>query len=257
MFKRFGFFRLEEATPETPEAGDQTPFADDGQSVMNQVDDGQQQAEPQVDAEANNTKEPIYRGLTGELRTPEELAEYTKNLETKLIESQMQKDNQDKKTENDTTLSNLDTKTPVNLDMTPEETDKIYEDPQGFVKDLTNKIMSNIEENNQKSQRKAQFWSEFYEKNPDLQNHREAVELITQGQLASIANVPLSEARDIIANKSRAFIDKTRKAATGQRETMENSSTTTFSSSGTGEKATKQQPVRKSFAEQMKEFQRK
>lgn len=172
-------------------------------------------------------KKPIFEGLTQKFNTIDELAEYTKNLETQMAANRLQRDREEA-TRQGEPISNLyQEKGP---EVTKEETDELFNNPSAFVTNLRKSILNDIDAKKAKEDRLASFWESFYLDNPDLRNKKRIVNLIMSDRWAELQTAPLLKAKEILAKESFRFIREMGGTVEGRKEIPETESAIGLSS---------------------------
>lgn len=169
--------------------------------------------EGEVEAPAVQTK-PIFKGLNKTFNTPEELASYALELEKKQIEYEAKMSILDKprhkKDEDETVVE------PVKVNLA----EKLFTDTEGTLQALAQQIESNIDAKYAKKNSDKKFWDEFYADFEDLRGCEELVDWKLDANREKWKNVPLEQARKLLANETRSYIMKIRELNGGSGSTV-------------------------------------
>lgn len=209
--------------------------------------------EPSVSEPSGSTFE--YQGIGVKLKSPEELIEYTKNLEKKLVEG----------TVGNAVRQDLSTPSPVTAPThqtertyVDEAEEVLFTDPQKALNILRQGVKKEISDQLSHKDREKKFWDEFYEENPDLKAMDRTVKLVMNEKLEQVKPLPVSSAKKFLAEETRKFVAQVRSAAGAKKEELPEGGAVVVGAgnrhSPVGGKST---PAPKNFVEQMKAFQRK
>lgn len=196
-----------------------------------------------------------YQGIGVKLKSPEELVEYAKGLEKKLVEG---------------TLGNAvrqDLSQPAPISQSTHQTEKTYideaeevlfTDPQKALNILRQGVKKEINEQLSHQDRQKKFWEEFYEENPDLKAIDRTVKLIMNEKVEEVKPLSISNAKKFLADETRKFAAQVRSATGAKKQELPEGSAVVVGAGNRHSpvKATST-PAPKNFVEQMKAFQRK
>jgi hypothetical protein len=179
---------------------------------------------------------PVYVGGR-KFDSAEELAQYTNDL---LIQNEISKASP--------ALQNANRPKPSEL---------LYQDPDAFyelaVEDAERRVMDKLT----KKEAEKTTWSNFFDRNKDLVEHRDYVEYLVNRRRESYKNLPVEEGLDKIATEARSFFSKVRGSSQGGKELPSAPAMVAGSSNGT---AATQVPIKtevQDFVSQLRRFQRR
>lgn len=220
-------------------------------------------AEPVVEEEA--PKKPFYKGLSKEVQTPEELAQYALELEKKAIMSDAQLMSLGKVVpgqEQGPTLGQAESPEQAEADKTfySQVAEEFILNPQQAVKMLEERISRSVRGEAAKEAGKSAFFKSFYEKNEDLAGCEDIVDMILARKMGEWANVPVGKASELLAAETRSRLASLRGSANtgGQTQVLGSRPAHALGSSGpTPPKAPAKTETDESFVSSLKGFQAK
>ncbi len=192
----------EQAPPQDGVVKSENQVIDDGaEKIFNQ-----QQQNVQNQSQNEKSEETyIYEGFGKKFKTADELAEYTKELESKLVKNELGKkseeDNQEKPT-----ISEKFGQGQEKSVVTDELADRIFEEPKEVLTELEKKIKDGLKAEDLKKKQEAQFWNEFYHDFPDLKKQERVVNLILKEQGTKIAPMNIDKGREYLASETRTLL---------------------------------------------------
>lgn len=213
-----------------------------------QVPDQQQQSSAPAKEEAPKTA--LYKGALGEANTPEELVEYTKKLESSLLEAQI-------KGREFISQYQAPQAQPPAVEEEPLD-ELLYKDPKKAVEVITDRITSKIEAKANARDNESKFWTEFYAENPDLKGATRLVNAVKTEKWNELKPLALSEAKKFLAKEARSFLSEVRKqSGTSETELRSGAAVAFGSSSSSAPAAAVETSTPISFNEQVKRMKRK
>lgn len=169
----------------------------------------------------------VYEGLTKKIESAEELSNYTKDLEARLAAYKLEKEKQEEAQREQTMAYQF--QAAPERETTPEQAEKIFQDPAGFIKGLKAEIREELDVRDQKQKARESFWDSFYQEHPELKNKDKVVKLIMNDKWAEVGNAPLHKAKEILARESIKFISELT-GTTPRKESLPAGGAVTFSS---------------------------
>src|SRR5690606_33600140 len=88
--------------------------------------------------------------------------------------------------------------------------DEMFSNPKEWAKKLKEEVRTEVRQELNQKDATQKFWSDFYEKNPDLRNAERIVQSITAERWNDLKNRPVEEAAKILAQESRTAVEKIR-----------------------------------------------
>lgn len=150
--------------------------------------------------------QPLYKGIAGEAKTQDELIEYTKKLENKLLENSFNKPEQQTIQSFQAPVST--TPDPAKVKTAKEQfADMVYTDPEKAFELLENSAVARIDQRDAVKKQEENWWNEFYAENPDLKAADRVVKSVVREKFEEIKKLDLSSAKKVLATESRKFID--------------------------------------------------
>lgn len=188
---------------------------------------GDQPGNPQPPpASPGNEAPPVFEGLGGTFKTPEELATYAKGLEEKYVKKSL---------ETPTASAVQPPPAPVSGDEVDPELAEIegmlFTDPAKALKKHGEYIERKLDVRDAKKAAQSQFWADFYSENPDLKSADNLVKLIIDGKRGELANLTISEAKKKAAEIVRREVGPLVGAGGGTVTEVTNAPTTQFGGS--------------------------
>lgn len=180
---------------------------------------------------AGGERKPIFEGIGGKFDTPEELSEYTKNLEAQLITE---------KARPKTSTTNQAIPTAAQPSKDPEEAfyegveNELFTSPKETIKKIVDHTRNQVRAENQREAQTKSFWDGFYSENPDLRPLESVVKSIVAEKNSEIAPLKLSDAKAFIAKEARKVISAVRAQAGIQETELPEGGATVLSSSAGG-----------------------
>ena len=152
---------------------------------------------------------PLYRGLTKNIMTQEELLDYTRQLERDVVEKDAKLavgTGLQSKTENDS-----ETKTKTKTDVSDLQT-RLLIDPESVLDEVKKDAIKTMKDE-AKAQADAEakskaFWDSFYAENPDIQNNNELVQFVLFQNKEELDRLPLNQSKAELARLTRSYINK-------------------------------------------------
>lgn len=172
---------------------------------------------------------PFYVGVKT-LQTPEEAAEYIKNLEAKVIDKTVEA----KAPVTPNVLNSGYTQTPVQKVVDPEDelSDELFSNPKEAIRKIQqqaqDKVLAAVEER----EARARYWDEFYKNHPDLKSAERIVQSVLGERSREWAALPIGEATKKLVEESRKVVEGIR-GPTGTRTQLPSGSTGTLPAAGT------------------------
>lgn len=196
---------------------------------------------------------PLHKGLAGEIRDPKELAEYTKEIEKKLVEVTLQAQAKGAMPGNQPTV----TTAPEKKSIEEEIEDEIFTDPKGALKKYRESILQEVQQVSTREKQVQQFWNDFYEENHDLRGLDRIVKLIEREKAQELAPLKISEARKKLADEVRKAVKLVEARQGTTTEELPEKEHTTLGGGGAPGGGQKKGPAKVlSFVEEMRQFQR-
>jgi hypothetical protein len=199
-------------------------------------------------------KKPVYQGFGGKtIESSEELADYTAQLERQNLEYRLEKE---KKPEPTVPVRQFQASAPSQEQTETSPEDLLFSDPGKALKLVKEQAKQEIraEENAKAQERK--FWDDFYKDAPDLQRAEVVVKSVMNENWGEISTLPISQARKILAEKSRMIV----KGIKGDNATvteLPSAPANTFGASG-GKVPPRPAPQRTgTFIDQVRKLQRR
>lgn len=196
---------------------------------------------------------PLHKGLIGEITDPKELANYTKSLESKLVELTLASQAKGSITE----PAQSTPPAPAKKSIEEEIEDEIFTNPKGAIKKLNDHILNKVNEIQGKTDQVKQFWNDFYEENPDLKGLDSVVKVVEAYKSAELRPLSITAARKKLSEEVRKHVKsiEARKGVT--TEEMPQGGATILGSGGS-QPGGSGKPAGKilSFADEMRQFQR-
>jgi hypothetical protein len=177
------------------------------------------------------TDEVIYKGLTGEFKSVNDLTDYTRRLEAQLAAERLDKER--KEVEKNSPIGGL--YKGQEKEISKEEAERMFQDPVGFANKLTQNMRQELDLRDRRKGELDKFWNDFYEENPSLKPHKNVVDLTMKDKWAELEQAPLNRAKEILARETTRLITSIR-GQEGRKETLPpaNESITLESSKGQG-----------------------
>jgi hypothetical protein len=159
-------------------------------------------------------EEPVYRGLTGDLKSTDDWKTYTKNLEDMLAQRMASSALQAP------SLQPTIPVTPVQIPTGPSSKEKfeelIFSKPGEAYDILENaaeqRILAKIQAEKTAEDNKKKFWVNFYDKHQDLKNFEYVVQSTVKARGAEIAAIRTeAECSEFISKESRKLVDTVKK----------------------------------------------
>lgn len=206
-------------------------------------------------AAAESTK-PLYTGLSGEIKTAEELIDYAKKIETLYIAGRATQKVEPQTFHSPAPVSNssaASTETFENL---------IYSDPVKAKQVVVDEVMATLDRQSKQKEAEAGFWQSFYQKNTDLKDLQHVVQSVFKRDKAEIGDTrrfPDNNAvAEYVAKEARSLVGLI-KEKTGLTETrVDSQPAITFGSSGEPSAARPASPAKPvTFAQQLSAFKTK
>lgn len=180
---------------------------------------------------AGEIKKPIYEGLGVKLNTQEELVEYTKNIEAKMVEATLAA-NRNVNQNNNMNSFQPAPEIPKAQASDPNDIDNlIFTNPKKALEIYGNKIKNDIDQSHAAKTREQKFWDDFYVENPDLRNAERIVKSVTGERWHEISKMPLAEAKRVLVKESREIVSKL-KGDTGTKTELQRTTAQALPSSG-------------------------
>lgn len=206
--------------------------------------------QPPVEEKAETKEEkPLYSGFTGDLKTTEELASYTKGLEEQLVQIQIAKKAAVQTIPNQTVVVKA-----------PEDDIEAlwYSNPTKAAQLIEERVEAKQKKKEDARQQEETFWKNFYEKNTDLSGNKKVVELILKDEWSKIEKLPVDEASKQLAKSSRDFLSSIKKGFGTSETALESKGAAMTGASGEPMVRSKETPPQpKNFAEQVAMFRRR
>ena len=202
---------------------------------------------------SENSEKVIFKGLTKEFKTQEELTDYTKDLEARLIASEAEKQ-QKIDDEKRVTVGEQTGEPEQKSVVTDEMADEIFENPKKVLTDLETKITQRTEKAKQQKDGENAFWETFYAENKDLQDKKRVVDLVLKEKQATIAPMSLDKGKEFLANEARNLI-KDFGGSNGTTEKLGGGAPTTLGTSHITTDGAKEVAEKSDFVSEMQNFQ--
>ncbi len=107
----------------------------------------------------------------------------------------------------------------------PDWETELFQDPAGTLKKFGDRVAKNVETklrgDYDREKGTERFWNGFFEANPDLKNDRDIVEMTLSKNLPQMANMPVSDAMEKLADLTRQRIMKYSKPPSGRKASVE------------------------------------
>lgn len=160
----------------------------------------------------------FYKGLTGEIKTAEELRTYTKNLEDLLVQSKAST------ITSPVPAAPLTPAVPQGPSAKERFSELIFSKPEEAFEIAVSEAESRINHKNnaasEAERQKKLFWENFYTKNEDLKSVKDTVELILAAKNHQVSQFKTNdEVETFLAGETRKQIDFVRKQ-TGYKESV-------------------------------------
>lgn len=158
-----------------------------------------------------------YKGLTGELKTFDELKTYTKNLEDLVVSAKAAQAVQPLQAPNP--QMHQPTMITPSPDAKQKFTDLIFSKPEEAYEVVLQEAERRAQEKNAIEQRKQAFWQNFYVQHQDLKNMDRIVQSIVRERSAEISQLRTDvEVSEFLSKETRKVVDLVKKE-TGFTET--------------------------------------
>lgn len=163
-------------------------------------------------------EEPLYRGLTGDIKSSADLVSYTKQLEDLFVQAKAQQ-----AIIQPTTAAPIPA-VPAGPSAKQQFSDLIYSKPdEAFeltVQEAERRINAKKMEADATQRREQAFWSRFYDKNADLKRLEHIVQSVVSGRGAEIQSFRTeTEVETFISKETRKIVDLVKKES-GHTETV-------------------------------------
>lgn len=200
-------------------------------------------------------EEAFYKGLGGEMKTPEDLRNYTKGLEELLVNARASQT---------APIPTTNHTAPIIPQTGAKErfSELIFNKPDEAFELAVSEAERRTQQKIDAEQAKSSFWKTFYDKNPDLQKNRRAVELIfreKEHEVKDVRRFPSSESlEEFLAKETRGFLTETKKGFGAQETTLPSGSAVTLGASGEPVQRTEHAPAAPlNFADQIRKLRKK
>lgn len=203
-----------------------------------------------IEPQESNEPKVVYRGLR-DIHSEEDLVQYTKELEEKVVRATLSSPQ---------TAQALQPPPVIAADESVEEKElqeAWYSDPTKAVKILEKRFERQTALREGQKENQATFWTKFYEKNPDLNRHRQVVDLFVAAKDSVLRPMPVEKAEATIAAEVRKMVGQVRNGVGATETALESKAAvmTGASSEPAPRTATAQaKPV--TFSEQIKSLRR-
>lgn len=214
------------------------------------------------DVQTENPAEnaPLYKGFDREIKTQDELVQYVKDLETTLVRQPVAMPTPNRSAVN---AQSFAPKAPTAAQSSGDSFEElVYSDPAKAKSVLLEEFRSEQRRQADQARAEQEYWSGFYEKNPDLKDFRHIVQSVFDRDSGSIRDARRFPSNDDVtkhlAKETRQIIDLV-KSKSGVTEThLPSNPAMTFG--GTGGVGANNAPAPKkpqSFAEQITRFRKR
>src|SRR3990172_1418015 len=182
------------------------PFAEgDGESgEEGETPEGETPAETNAKPQASAAK-PLFQGLMKEIQSPEELAQYARELERKQIELEARMSERRENEESETPAATKIEKKDL--------AEMLFTDPERVLTELKQEIREEIYGSQKKQQDEQMFWNEFYNEYSDLRSNEDIVGLVLNKNMTKWRDIPLAQGKKLLANEVRARLNAIRGVA--------------------------------------------
>lgn len=119
-----------------------------------------------------------------------------------------------------------------NPQMPGDSTDLLLTDPTKFVKVVTENVLQAVDQRDQNKEGIKQMWDDFYHKHPDLKDVDWHVQSVLKEKAKDWWDLPLSEAKENLAQEARKRIDLIKKKFGVKEEVLNSTNASTLPSSG-------------------------
>lgn len=193
---------------------------------------------------------PVYEGAGGVFQTPEELANYTRSLEVKLVQQAMVPP---------PPASTIPVPPPTTKSVLQQVSEEIFVNTDVALEKLVTHVREEVRSENRSVDNRKKFWETFYSENTDLRGVEFIVDLVEREHASLLAPLSLTEAKKLIATKSRERVHQVKRAAGITETEMPSGSGTVVGSSGSGAPPPKATGATQaiSFSDQVKQMQRR
>jgi hypothetical protein len=176
----------------------------DGSVIGGPTEDLSPKSPAQLELEVTPKKEPLYKGFSGEINTPQELVDYAKTLEARLVEANLRQP----PSVNQPTFGGSETQ-PASTPTIKEEDPAllIYTDPKKAMDLHERKILEKIEQKKNQEAAQKKFFEDLYEESPDLRSVEPIVKSTLAAKWNEIAPMSFPDARKFLAKESRKMVD--------------------------------------------------
>jgi hypothetical protein len=132
------------------------------------------------------------------------MAQYARDLEAQLAQKTIQ---ERRLNPEEKPMEDLFSAVPDAM-ITPEKAEKIFQDPAGFVNELTQTITKSLDIREENKNKLNAFWDDFYSRYPELKTRKKVVELMMKENFQEVGHVPLHEAKKLLHSKTVSFINE-------------------------------------------------
>lgn len=201
-------------------------------------------------------KKPLFQGLGRTIETQEDLVDYTAQLERQNVEMRLAKEKEPPTSNSFQPMASQPPPAQNSNNQGATPADLLFSDPEKALQMVEQQALNKFEAKQQAKDQEKKFWSDLYKENPDLQNADIVVKSVLNENWAEISKAPLSQARKILAEKSRTIVKGIRGDGSKVTEVPNTSQATLGASNGV--QTSKPAPAKTaSFIDQVKKLQRK
>lgn len=222
--------------------------------------EGDPNAQTPANAAASSTAQnpPKYKTFGREFDSAEDLQEYTKELERQNVDSRLMAERAQSQAnrQNVNTLQNTQHPAAAVPAEGPGVDELLFTDPKKAVTMLKQQARDDVMKELNAKEAEHQFWKSFYDENPDLLNADRIVKSIVKEKWSEVANLPLAEAKRLLAGETRGIVEKLRAPVT-RKELSQTSASSLPASGASAPIVAAAQGEPESFTAQIKSFQRK
>ena len=213
---------------------------------------------PEVE-QSTTTPAKAVRLLNSEVKTHDEVLAYAAELERKQIEAEAKLSAFENVTSRFATQDTPAAQVAEELseeEINSKYASRMFSEPAKVLKEFANDIEARVTQKATKSQEEKTFWSSFYDEFSDLNGLDEIVQLQLFKNQEQWKKVPVGQARKLLANAARSYVEKIRDLKT-PTETLPSGPAATAGATRGSAPRVETTSVPMSFADQVRKVNKK
>ena len=147
---------------------------------------------------------PVFTGITGNFNTLEELSTYTKSLEKKMFEANLQNEAKPTYQQIDANPIAPTAKQPLGTKLS----ELVFQDPERAFALHEEQVLEKVRAVTQQEKNKEIFWKGFYDEHPDLKDVDDIVKSTVAYKKAEFGPLPVPIFKEKVAQEVRRMLNK-------------------------------------------------